>query len=321
MPSTPAAISVEPPAPPVPLTRYAWLSIGAAVVTIAMKLVAWRLTGSVGLFSDALESFVNLAAAIIALWMLSLAARPPDAEHAYGHSKAEYFASGAEGAFIILAAAGIAWAAIRRFLDLQPIEQAGVGLAVSAGASLVNFLVARVLIAVGRRRGSIALEADAHHLLTDVWTSLGVISAVGLVALTGWLWLDPVIALAVAVQIVWTGVRIIRKSATGLLDAALDLGEQQALEEVLARHVAPGVQFHAVLTRQAGSRRFVSFHVLVPGDWSVRRGHEFCEEIEEQVRGAISNAYVFTHLEASEDPASFEDQELDRPAKGAQLSK
>jgi len=298
------------------LRRFAFLSIAAAVVTIGMKTVAWRLTGSVGLLSDALESLVNLVAAIITLVMLIVAARPPDDDHAYGHEKAEYFASGAEGALILLAAVGIGWTAAGRLLSPQPLEQVGWGVVVSTGASLVNLVVSRVLLAAGKRHHSIALEADAHHLLTDVWTSAGVLAAIGLVAATGWIILDPIIALVVAAQIVWTGVRLLRRSALGLLDTALAPEEQAALRAVLARHEGPELQFHAVRTRQAASRRFVSMHVLVPGTWSVRRGHELAEQIEAEVRGSLHNATVFTHLEALEDPASFQDQGLDRDAAG-----
>jgi cation diffusion facilitator family transporter len=296
------------------LGRFAWLSIAAALVTIALKTVAWRLTGSVGLLSDALESLVNLVAAILTLIMLTVAARPADEDHAYGHSKAEYFASGAEGALILLAAAGIGWTAVQRLLAPQPLEQAGLGVLVSTGASLVNFAVARVLLAAGRRHHSIALEADAHHLLTDVWTSAGVLLGIGLVTLTGWERLDPIIALLVAANIVWTGVQLLRRSAMGLLDAALAPAELAALRAVLAHHEGPEVRFHAVRTRQAASRRFVSMHVLVPGAWTVRRGHDLLERIEEEVRAVVPNATVMTHLEALEDPASWLDEGLDRAA-------
>ena len=294
------------------LRRFAFLSIAAAVVTIGMKTVAWRLTGSVGLLSDALESLVNLVAAVITLVMLVVAARPPDDHHAYGHEKAEYFASGAEGALILLAAAGIAWTAVERLLAPRPLEQVGWGVLVSAAASAVNFGAARVLLRAGKRYHSIALEADARHLLTDVWTTAGVLAAVGLVAVTGWNILDPIIALAVAAQIVWTGVHLLRRSAQGLLDTALAPAEQAAVRGVLALHEGPQLQFHALRTRQAASRRFVSMHVLVPGDWTVQRGHALAERIEAEVRAVIPNATVFTHLEAIEDPVSFQDQGLDR---------
>jgi len=296
------------------LARFAWLSIAAAVATIALKTVAWRLTGSVGLLSDALESVVNLAAAVMALVMLTLAARPPDEEHAHGHTKAEYLASGFEGALILLAALAIGFAAVARLVSPQPLEQVGVGLAVSVAASLVNLVVSRVLLRAARRHRSIALEADAQHLMTDVWTSAGVLVGVGLVALTGWERLDPLVALAVAAQIVWTGVKLVRRSATGLLDAALPPEDLASLRAVLDRHAGPELQFHAVRTRQAGTRRFVSLHVLVPGAWTVRRGHDVVEQVEADVRAALPGANVLTHLEAIEDPASFEDQQLDRPS-------
>lgn len=295
------------------LTRFAWLSIAAALTTIGLKTGAYLLTGSVGLLSDALESLVNLVAALMTLVMLGVAARPPDEEHAYGYGKAEYFSSGAEGALILLAAAGIAWTATERLLAPRPIEQAGLGLAVSVVASLVNLGVARVLLRAGRRHQSIALESDAHHLMTDVWTSAGVVVAVGLVALTGWQRLDPLVALAVAANIVWTGVKIVRRSALGLLDRALAPAEQAALREVLDRHACAEVQFHALRTRQAGARRFVSVHVLVPGAWTVARGHALADAIEQEVRAVLPNATMETHLEALEDPAAWQDQELDRP--------
>jgi cation diffusion facilitator family transporter len=246
------------------------------------------------------------------LLMLNVAARPPDEHHAYGHGKAEYFASGAEGALILLAAVGIGWTAVARLLSPQPLEQVGLGVVVSTVASLVNLGVSRVLMKAGRRYHSIALEADAHHLMTDVWTSAGVLAAIGLVALTGWNVLDPIIAIAVALQIVWTGVQLLRRSALGLLDSALAEPEQAAVREVLARHEGPEVRFHAVRTRLAGARRFVSMHVLVPGDWTVRRGHALLEEIEAEVRAVIPHGTVFTHLEALDDPTSWQDEGLDR---------
>lgn len=298
------------------LARFAWLSIGAAIVTITLKTVAYQLTGSVGLLSDALESLVNLAAATFTLGMLGLAAKPPSEEHAYGYGKAEYLASGVEGVLILGAAGAILWTAAQRFLHPQGITDVGPGLAVSIAASAVNFVVARVLLTAARNHHSIALEADAHHLLTDVWTSAGVVVAVGAVALTGWQVLDPAIAVVVALQIVWTGVQLVRRSAHGLLDRALAPEDQAALQAVLDRHRSPEIQFHAVRTRQAGARRFVSMHVLVPGSWSVQRGHELCERLEAEICAELASASVFTHLEAVEDPVSFEDQELDRPRPG-----
>jgi cation diffusion facilitator family transporter len=294
------------------LTRYAWLSVAAALVTIALKLLAAALTGSVGLLSDALESLVNLGAALMALWMLRIAVQPADEDHAYGHSKAEYFASGFEGMLVVLAAGGITYAAVPRLLDPRPLEQAGLGLGVSAGAAAVNLIVSRLLMTAGRRYRSIALTADARHLMTDVWTSGGVILGVGLVALTGWQVVDPLIALAVAVNILFIGRRLLMESVSGLMDAAWPAEEQALLRRVLDQFRAKGVQFHAVRTRRSAARRFASFHVLVPGAWTVQQGHELLEEIERCLRERLAGVTVFTHLEPIEDPSSYLDQELDR---------
>jgi len=294
------------------LARFAWLSIAAAIVTIALKTLAYRLTGSVGLLSDALESLVNLAAALFTLGMIGLAARPPDEDHAFGYGKAEYFSSGAEGILILVAAAAIGWTASLRLRAPQPLEDVGLGLLVSVAASLVNLGVARVLLGAGRRYHSIALEADARHLMTDVWTSAGVLAGIGAVALTGWQVLDPLVALAVAAHILWSGAKLVRRSTHGLLDRALARDEQDALRGILARHTSPEVQFHALRTRQAGARRFVTLHVLVPGSWTVQRGHALCEQVELEICATIPHASVVTHLEAIEDPVSFDDQELDR---------
>jgi cation diffusion facilitator family transporter len=294
------------------LTRYAWLSIAAALLTIGMKTTAYYLTGSVGLLSDALESLVNLAGALMALAMLTIAARPADEEHAYGHTKAEYFSSGFEGALILVAAVMITVTAVRRLISPEPLEQVGLGLIISIAASLINLGVALVMLPAAKRYNSITLEADARHLLTDVWTSVGVIIGVALVAITGWLRLDPLVALVVAANIVWTGVRIIRKSIRGLMDIAIPVEEQNALSKVLEPYEQTGVQFHALRTRQSASRRFVSFHVLVPGEWSVHQGHQLLERIEAGIRNAVPEVTVFTHLESLEDPASWNDSALDR---------
>jgi len=294
------------------LTRFAWLSIAAAIATIAIKAGAWWLTGSVGLLSDALESIVNLVAATMTLWMLALSARPPTEEHAYGYSKAEYFSSGLEGALIFAAALAIAWTAIDRLLHPQPLERVGLGLGLSLGASVINFVAARVLLRAAHRYQSIALEADAHHLMTDVWTSVGVVVAVGAVAITQWNWLDPVIALAVAVNIVLTGFSLVRRSALGLLDRSLPPEQRAAIEAVLQPHLADGIEFHALRTRAAAGRSFVSMHVLVPGAWTVQRAHDVAEAIEREVASAVPGASVFTHIEPREDPASYDDIELDR---------
>jgi cation diffusion facilitator family transporter len=294
------------------LLRFAWLSIVAAVVTISLKGGAYLLTGSVGLLSDALESLVNLVAAVAALVALAFATRPPDEEHAYGHDKAEYFSSGFEGALILAAAVGIALAAVERLLNPQPLGAVGPALAVSALASLVNFAVARVLRRAGREYGSITLEADADHLMADVWTSVVVIAGVAAVAQTGWGWLDPLLALAVAANVLRTGVDLLRRSGAGLLDAGLPPEERAAIRDVLDAYAAEGLRFHALRTRQAGARRFASVHVLVPGAWTVQRGHDVVEQIEGDLRSRLPNLSVVTHLEPVEDPVSWADVPLDR---------
>ena len=290
------------------LTRFAWLSIVAALVTIALKTAAYFITGSVGLLSDAVESLVNLVGGIMALAMLTVAARPADEDHAYGHGKAEYFSSGVEGGLILVAAVSIAVAAVLRLITPKPLEAVGLGLAVSVVASIVNLGVALLLLRVGRTHNSITLEANARHLLTDVWTSVGVIVGVGLVALTKWLWLDPVVALLVAANIVWTGIQIVRRSIAGLMDIALPAGDMVAVRKVLQTYEQTGIQFHALRSRQSGARKFVSTHVLVPGDWTVQRGHELLDKIEADIRRALPDSVVFTHLESLDDPASWDDE-------------
>ena len=291
---------------------YAALSIGTAVVTILLKLAAWKMTRSVGLLSDAAESVVNLVAAIIAFWALSVAARPPDEGHPHGHTKAEYFASAAEGFLIFAAAVWIGVAAWNRLSAPQPLERISVGLAVSLAATALNGGVAVVLLAAGRRLHSITLRADGKHLLTDVWTSLGVVVAVLLVHFTGWLVLDPLIAFAVAVNILWAGWKLIRESGLALIDAALPDDEQRQVADALSPFQEKGILFHAIRTRVAGPRRFVSLHVLVPGNWTVQQGHDLCEKVEAAVRDLLPRTTVLTHLEPREDPVSWDDRGLDR---------
>jgi cation diffusion facilitator family transporter len=302
----PSGRTMAPPS----LTPFAALAINAALAVIGVKLLAWHLTGSVGLFSDALESVANLAGAIMALAMLRLASRPPDDEHAYGHTKAEYFSSGFEGALIFAAGVAILWAAIPRFWAPQPLESIGVGLVLAAIAAVMNAGVAVVLLRAGRRYGSITLEAGGHHLLTDVWTSVGVIVGVGLVGVTDWLWLDPLLAVGVAVHIAFMGVRLLRRSTLGLLDTALPEGQLRRIEEALAAFEARGIEFHALRTRRAGRRSFISLHVLVPGEWTVQRGHDLAEEVEDRLMAIVPGSNVFTHLEPVEDPASFRDTRI-----------
>ena len=290
------------------LKKFAWLSVAAAVATIFLKTVAYFLTGSIGLLSDAVESLVNLAGAIMALAMLTVAARPPDKDHAYGHSKAEYFSSVVEGTLILVAALAIAAASVKRIITPRPLEQLGIGLAVSVGASIINLVVALILRKAAKKHNSITLEANSTHLMTDVWTSVGVLAGVGAVAITGWLRLDPIVALAVAANIIWSGVSIIRKSVHGLMDTSLPPDEQKKILDILAAYVEKGTVYHAMKTRQSGSRRFVEFHLLVPGDWTVRDGHRMAEEIEREIKKALPEIAVITHLESLEDPGSWEDE-------------
>jgi len=299
------------------LLRYAALSVGAALATIGLKATAYFLTGSVGLLSDALESFVNLLAALVALLALSVALRPADDEHAYGHTKAEYFSSGFEGALIVVAAASIVIAAVQRLIEPRPIDAPGLGLAITAVASAINLAVAKVLHRAGKRYESITLEADAQHLMTDVWTSVGVIVGVGAAAVTGWLRLDGIVAIAVAANVMVSGVRMLRRSMLGLLDTSLPEETLDQIKAILDAHGKSGVGYHALRTRQAGARRFISFHILVPGDWTVQRGHDLLEEIEERIRQAVPRSVVDTHLEPIEDPVSWEDTRLERPPQSS----
>jgi cation diffusion facilitator family transporter len=295
------------------LERFAWLSIAAAIATIALKALAWWLTGSVGLLSDALESLVNLAAALLMLSMLRLAATPPGQAFPYGLSKAEYISAGVEGALIVLAAGGILYAAIPRLLAPEPLEAPLLGLSITVVASLINFGVAVVLTRAGKRHDSITLEADGQHLMTDVWTSAGVIGGVALVYATGWQRLDPLVALAVAIHVVWTGIGLVRRSVVGLLDAAISPEDQNEVNKIFNEYANRyAVKFHAFRTRQAGSRRFISFHLLVPDEWSVKRAHQLSEEIEERIRSLVPNSGVLVHIEPISDPASYDDEGLDR---------
>jgi cation diffusion facilitator family transporter len=250
-----------------PSARFnAVLSIGVALLNLALKFGAYRLTGSVGLLSDALESVVNLVAASVAVWAISYAARSVDDTHAFGHSKGEYFSSGVEGALILVAAVSIAIADWERLSPPQPLEQLGIGLGLTLIATALNGALAFKMLQAGKRLRSITLRADAHHLLTDVWTSVGVLVGVMLVKLTGWLVLDPIIALVVVANIVWVGFKLLRETGTGLLDAALPEDEQHLITEIFLPYQAQGIEFHALRTRVAGTRRFINFHILVPGE-------------------------------------------------------
>lgn len=294
------------------LSRYAWLSIAAALITILLKTGAYLVTGSVGLLSDALESLVNLAAAVAALLALNLAARPANDEFAFGYSKVEYIASGFEGSLILLASGLIVVNAAPRLIHPQPLEQLGLGMAISALASLINLGIALILLKAGRSYRSITLEADARHLLTDVWTTAGVIVGVGLVWLTGYQRLDPIVALLVAGNILYTGYRLLLRSGRGLLDISMPPEELGAVKAILDSYQPLGIRYHALRSRQAAARNFMVVHLLVPGSWSVRQGHEFAEEVEARVRQAVPNTNVVTHIEPSEDPISLQDEAIDR---------
>ncbi len=293
------------------LSRYAWVSVGAAILTMGIKGSSYLLTASVGLLSDALESFINLTAALLAVRLLSIAAAPPDENHAYGHHKAEYFSSLVEGALILAAAAGIILTAIRRLVTPHALERVGLGLLIAFGASLINLAVARMLLRKGRQHNSIALEADGQHLMSDFWTSLAVIGGVGASGLTGLQVLDPVVAIVVALRILWTGLDLMRRSIEGLMDTALPVAERERITQVLEALAARGFTYHALRTRRAGNRTFISLHLQTPGHWSVQQGHDLAEEVERSIRRVVPQATIFTHVEPLEDPRSWHDQGLD----------
>jgi len=295
------------------LVRYAYLSIGAAIITIILKFSAYWITDSVGLLSDAIEACVNLMAALIVFGAIRVVEKPPDADHEYGHDKAGYFSSGIEGVLIMVASLSIIFASFRRLLDPQPIEQPGIGLAIALLAAAINFLVARTLVKVGKGRDSIILEADGQHLMTDVWTSIGVVLGVSATVLTGITRIDPLIAILVGAKIGWEGIRIVLKSSRGLMDTSIDQRERDVLKKLLDRYQQEqGIQWHALRTRQAGARRFVSVHLLVPGDLSVQQAHDLSEQLEAEIRSVIPNSSVFSHIEPVEDPVSADDMTLDR---------
>lgn len=294
------------------LTRYAWLSIAAAVVTILLKTSAYFVTGSVGLLSDALESFVNLAAALVALFTLNLIERPPNEQFTFGFSKAEYFSSGFEGGMILLAAGAIIITALPRLINPVPLEQVGLGLLISIVASLINLGVALVLLRAGKRYGSITLEADARHLLTDVWTTVGVLVGIALVWLTGYERLDPIVALLVAANILYTGYRLLRRSAFGLMDIAIPADDLKTIQSILESYQKEGIRSHALRTRRAAAVSYIAVHILVPGEWTVEHGHQLAEEIEGRVRTAVPNTRIVTHIEPVEDAISLQDAVLEQ---------
>ncbi|WRS29294.1 cation diffusion facilitator family transporter [Actinomycetaceae bacterium MB13-C1-2] len=289
------------------LSRFAWLSIAAAIVTIALKTGAWALTGSVGLLSDAAESIVNLAAAIVALIALKTIVRPADSKYTYGRSKAEYFSAAVEGVMIFVAAAVIMFMSVERFIHPKPLEHIGAGLIVSLVAAVINGVVGFILLRAGRRYGSITLEADGKHLFTDVITSVGVLVGIGLVALTGWERLDPIVGFIVGVNIVVTGARLVSESVQGLMDHTLPEAENATLVSILQSHTTDKVQFHGLQTRIAGQGKYANVDALVPGDWTVAEGHRFIEQIESEMETALPGLVVVTHIEPIEDPESYRD--------------
>ncbi len=305
------------------LTQYGWLSIMAAIATITLKSYAYLLTGSVGLLSDALESLINLVAAIIMLIVLSISARPPDDNHAYGHDKIEYFSSGAEGILILLAAISIGITAWERLWNPQLLQQLDIGIAISILASVINLVVAKILISVGKRQQSITLESDGKHLMTDVWTTVGILIGIALITaanyfepsmafakklgMNGWEILDPIIAILVAINIVWAGLQLIKRTVSGLMDAALTEEDLSAIIQILDQYSdSDDISYHALRTRYAGSRRFMSVHILVPGKWSVQQGHDLVENIEQQIMTLFDNIDIDTHLEPIEDLVSWQ---------------
>ena len=293
------------------LKKFAWLSVATAIVTIALKVGAWWVTGSVGLLSDAAESVVNLVAAVIALGAISVSERPADDDHQYGHSKAEYFSAGVEGAMIFVAAAFILVVSVERLINPAPLEALGVGLAISVVAAVLNGVVGLVLVRAGVRHRSPTLRADGKHLLTDVITSVGVVVGLALAWVTGWQVLDPIVAIGVGLNILCIGYRLVHESGMGLMDATLPDEDNKMIEEVLERHREPGrVDFHELRTRESGKWRFVEFHALVPGEWSVERGHDLVETVEQEIHAALPNSHITTHLEPIEDERAYNDVHL-----------
>jgi cation diffusion facilitator family transporter len=293
---------------PVNLAKFAWMSIIVSIVVFAMKIAAWHATGSVGLLSDALESTVNIFAAVIALLALRTAMKPADAMHHFGRGKAEYFSASIEGFMILLAALIIVFTAVERIISPRPLEQIGWGLTISTLAAVINGGTALILLRAGKLNRSPVLVADGKHLLTDVWTSVGVIVGVGLVVVTGWNRLDGIVAMAVGLNIIITGINLLRSSTAGLMDKALSDDDHLKIVQVLTKFESDEVKFHALQTREAGRQRFVSMHVLVPGAWSIQKGHDLSEELEAEIIAELPDAIITTHVEPLEDERSWADE-------------
>ncbi|GAB3819262.1 cation diffusion facilitator family transporter [Tessaracoccus terricola] len=293
------------------LTRYGWLAVATAVVTIALKAGAYYVTGSAGLLADAAESIVNLVAAVAALIALKVAAKPADKNHHFGHTKAEYFSAAVEGVMIFVAAGSIIVFAIFRLFNPQPLEQLGIGVAISLVATVANGIVGVVLMRAGRKHNSITLRADGKHLMTDVYTSVGVAIGIVAVLLTGWTILDPLLAIAVGINILWAGYGLVKESTEGLMDISLPKEDNARLREILDAHTSETMCFHAVRTRESGTRRFMEMHMLVPGAWTVQQGHDAMEDLVVEIREEFPDLWVTGHLEPIEDPRSYEDMEYD----------
>jgi cation diffusion facilitator family transporter len=293
--------------------RILYLSIAAALITMAMKFTAYWITGSVGLLSDALESIVNLVAAFVAFVALLIAGRPADDTHPYGHEKIEYFSSGVEGTLILVAAAGIIFSAVQRLLNPIQLAELDIGLLLGLAAAATNFLVAQLLLRAGREHDSITIEADAKHLLTDVWTTLGVLAALVIIKFTGWTIIDPLIAIAVGGNIIFSGIDLLRRSFHGLMDFRLPDHELAAIAEVLGKYLGPNRVYHNLRTRKSGSQRFIEFHLLVPGDMSVRAAHTLCEQIENEIRQRLNHTSVTIHTEPEDELVSYQDVETSLP--------
>ncbi len=284
-----------------------WISIIASVLTIGLKWFAFSVTGSVGFMSDALESGINLLAAIVAFYSLTVAARPADIEHPFGHEKAEYFSSLAEGVLIIIAAFGIAYAAINRMYHPQPLESLGFGMLLSVGATLVNLITARILLYYSKKYNSITIEADAHHLMTDVWTTVGIILGIFLVKLTGWQLLDPIMAILVALSIVYTGIKLVFRSMDGLMDSRVSEKDMILIREVLNAYKSDEIDYHALYTRRASAKQFITFHLLFPGEYTVHQAHEVTKKVEADLKLKLPLADIFIHVEPLNDPDAFDD--------------
>lgn len=292
------------------LSKFVYLSIAAALATIVLKSIAYLLTGSVGILSDALESIINLIAACVALIAIRVSQKPPDEKHMYGHSKAEYFSSIIEGLLIFIAAISIGYAAINRLMHPQQVEQAYFGIAIATLASAINLIVGIVLLRAGKKYNSITLEADAHHLFTDVWTSVGVIIGIIVVAITKLNILDPIVALLVAFNILYTGYKLITRSAEGFMDTAMEDIDHAKIMEILTKYKKLGAKFHALKTRQSAAKTFMSVHMLVPQKWTMKMGNDLVEQMESEVKKSFTNIDVLTHLETIEDPRSQKDIDL-----------